>query len=187
MTFAPGLSLRVIDRAGEPWFVAADVCRALELQSHPKFGFSRHLAKLAEDELLPLSATGGKLSGPGMHNAKVVSESGVYTLIMRSNKPEAQRFRKWVTSEVLPAIRKTGSYTVQAAPADPAQEDALQRPTGQPGRLTRSRPRSRTARRSPAAAIGPAAASLAQGHKPRTGPAATASGQCRLQPRHLHL
>ncbi|MBR1602194.1 MAG: hypothetical protein IJ667_02000, partial [Synergistaceae bacterium] len=48
----------------------------------------------------------------GMQDMTIVSESGLYTLIMRSNKPEAKRFRKWVTSEVLPSIRKTGSYSV---------------------------------------------------------------------------
>lgn len=120
-SFAPGLNLRVIDKDGEPWFAAADVCRALDLPEHPRGGFGHHLQRLDGSEVTPISNLGVKLPGIGMGNSRVVSESGLYTLIMRSRKPEAQRFRKWVTGEVLPAIRKTGSYSVvkQAAPAAP--------------------------------------------------------------------
>lgn len=97
--FAPGLNLRVIDRAGEPWFVAADVCAAIA-HGNPTIA----MASVDADDQAKLNL--------GSRTVNVVSESGLYSLLLRSRKPEAQRFRKWVTSEVLPAIRKTGSYTV---------------------------------------------------------------------------
>ena len=89
----------VID--GMPWFVAKDVCAALELSD-----VSMSVAKLDDDEKLVQ-----KLFVSGQNRDMiVVNESGLYTLIMRSNKPEAKRFRKWVTSEVLPSINRTGMY-----------------------------------------------------------------------------
>jgi len=86
--------------SGEPWFVAADVCGVL---GHTNTTVA--LASVDEDEKAKKSLG---LSGG---DTNIISESGLYVLIMRSNKPEAKRFRKWVTSEVLPAIRKTGSYS----------------------------------------------------------------------------
>lgn len=89
----------VID--GMPWFVAKDVCEALELSD-----VSMSVAKLDDDEKLVQ-----KLFVSGQNRDMIiVNESGLYTLIMRSNKPEAKRFRKWVTSEVLPSINRTGMY-----------------------------------------------------------------------------
>lgn len=87
---------------GEPWFVAADVCDALELQGrHRNF-----LRMLDEDEKgAHIVST---LGGP--QEAQVVNESGLYSLIFKSRKAEAKRFKKWVTAEVLPAIRKHGRY-----------------------------------------------------------------------------
>ena len=91
----------VID--GMPWFVAKDVCEALELSD-----VSMSVAKLDDDEKLVQ-----KLFVSGQNRDMIiVNESGLYTLIMRSNKPEARSFRKWVTSEVLPSIRATGQYTM---------------------------------------------------------------------------
>lgn len=84
-----------------PWFVAKDVCAALGLDN-----VGEALKKLDEDELTSEIL----MSGGQRREMRFVSESGLYTLIMRSNKPEAKRFRKWVTSEVLPSIRKTGQY-----------------------------------------------------------------------------
>lgn len=115
-TFAPGLNLRVIDKGGEPWFVAADVCPALGLNPIHG-GVGHHLRSLGADERASLL----KAEAGVRANSTIVSESGLYALVLKSRKPEAQRFRKWVTSEVLPAILKTGSYSVvkQAAPAAP--------------------------------------------------------------------
>lgn len=101
----------VMDEAGEPWFVAKDVCDVLELTNSRKA-----LADLEEDEK---GVTTGYTPG-GNQSFATVNESGLYSLIFRSRKPEAKRFRKWVTSEVLPAIRKTGGYG--AASPVPRQE-----------------------------------------------------------------
>lgn len=113
--FTPALALRAITRAGEPWFVAADVCKALDMDVTK--GASRWTAGLDEDEKTTLRISGGR-GAP----AVVISESGLYTLILRSRKPEARAFKRWVTSEVLPTIRKTGMY-VTAPVAKEVVED----------------------------------------------------------------
>lgn len=95
--------VRALDRGGQPWFVAADVCRVLELSN-----VTEALRGLDDDELtseLLNSDTQGR-------TMRLVSESGLYALIFKSRKPEAKAFRKWVTGEVLPAIRRTGGYAV---------------------------------------------------------------------------
>ena len=95
-------ALRVnLDAAGQPWFVAADVCAALELPETHKA-----IARLDDDEK-------GRNSIPtpgGQQDMSVVNESGLYNLVLGSRKPEAKRFKRWITHEVLPSIRKTGSY-----------------------------------------------------------------------------
>ena len=85
-----------------PWFVAKDVCAALGIQNHKD-----SVAKSLDDDEKGVEKI---YSLGGVQETIVINESGLYTLIMRSNKPEAKRFRKWVTSEVLPSIRKTGQY-----------------------------------------------------------------------------
>jgi prophage antirepressor-like protein len=85
----------------EPWIVAQDVCEILGL-SNP----TRALSSLDEDEKLTLPIV---RSGQ-TRKTNLVNESGLYALIFKSRKPEAKTFRKWVTSEVLPAIRKKGYY-----------------------------------------------------------------------------
>ena len=94
-------SVRVIMRENDPWFVAADVCKCLD-HSNP----SVVIAGLDEDERAKES-----LGRQGETN--IISESGLYTLVIRSNKPEAKDFRRWVTHEVLPSIRKTGEYVIE--------------------------------------------------------------------------
>ncbi len=93
---------RVIDREGEPWFVLADVCRKLEI-GNPSDAAKR----LDEDEKDALDITDpiGRLQ-----RSTVINESGLYSLILTSRKEGAKAFKKWVTAEVLPSIRKTGSY-----------------------------------------------------------------------------
>lgn len=86
----------------EPWFVAKDVCEFLGHTNHKVA-----LRALDEDEVRKVYLTDA-LGRQQLTNA--VSESGLYALIIRSNKPEAKKFRKWVTGEVLPTIRKTGRY-----------------------------------------------------------------------------
>ena len=99
-----GNAVRVItDDAGAPWFVAADVCAALGI-SRTDDGVSR----LDDDE----KGTGSIRTPGGDQQMTTVNESGLYSLVLGSRKPEAKRFKKWVTSEVLPTIRKTGAYAV---------------------------------------------------------------------------
>ena len=95
-----GNDIRVtIDEYGEPWFTAKDVCNILEL-SNPRTS----LALLDEEEkgVHTMDTPGGK------QELTTVNESGLYTLILKSRKPEAKAFKRWVTSEVLPSIRKHG-------------------------------------------------------------------------------
>ena len=99
-------AVRVVDIDGEPWFVAADVCRVLEL-SNP----SKACADLDDDEAALTSSYSRSSNGTEQkRDMLIISESGLYNLIFRSRKPEAKKFRKWVTAEVLPSIRKTGMY-----------------------------------------------------------------------------
>lgn len=85
----------------EPYFIAKDVCDILELDN-----VTNALSKLDDDEKLTLKV----LRAGQNRSVNLVSESGLFALIMRSNKPEAKSFRKWVTSEVLPSLRKNGFY-----------------------------------------------------------------------------
>ena len=99
-----GASLRTLtDEAGEPWFVAKDVCDILEL-TNPAVA----LQSLDDDEKTNLSNS-YVWSEPG-RRPLIISEPGLYRLVMRSRKPEAKEFQRWVTHEVLPQIRKTGGY-----------------------------------------------------------------------------
>ena len=94
--------VRMVFKEGEPWFVLKDVCEILDI------GNSRMVAeRLDDDEKNSVSITDGNRGNP---NFTVISESGLYNVIFLSRKPEAKKFKKWVTSEVLPSIRKTGSY-----------------------------------------------------------------------------
>lgn len=104
--------VRVIDRDGEPWFVATDVCRALEIGHTP-----HAMSRLDEDEKATVVSNDSQ-PGRGPQSLGVVSESGLYSLILGSRKPAAKRFKKWVTAEVLPSIRKTGSYGAPGLSAD---------------------------------------------------------------------
>jgi anti-repressor protein len=101
--FDDSYDLRIIMKDGEPWFIAKDICNILNLEN------SRKATSILDDEeksLFPIDINGKKQS------ITIVNESGLYTLILRSRKPEAKKFRNWVTSEVLPSIRKTGKYEI---------------------------------------------------------------------------
>ena len=94
--------VRVVELEGQPWWVLKDVCRALGLYSPHKVA-----ERLDEDERnqIPL------IDGMGRtQRTAIVNESGLYAVILRSDKPKARDFRRWVTSEVLPTIRKHGAY-----------------------------------------------------------------------------
>lgn len=95
--------LRTVMVDGEPWFVAADVCRALEISNT-----SQAITRLDDDEKgVILNDTPG-----GKQEMSTVNEPGFYTLVLGSRKPEAKAFKRWVTHEVLPTLRKTGSYEI---------------------------------------------------------------------------
>lgn len=103
--------VRVTDMSGSAWFVANDVCRALEL-TNPREAVS----KLDEDERGVISTD----TLGGVQQVTIISESGVYSLIFKSRKPCAVAFRKWVTSEVLPTLRRTGHFEIDGANDDDA-------------------------------------------------------------------
>lgn len=101
---ASNQNIRVQMKDGEPWFVAKDVCDALEIENN-----RNATARLDEDE------KGASIvrTPSGEQQMTIVSESGLYNLIFQSRKAEAKAFRKWVTSEVLPSLRKTGRYELK--------------------------------------------------------------------------
>jgi len=96
--------VRILWKDAEPWFVLVDICKALDI-SNP----SRMAQRLDEDERSVYN-----LGRQG--EAIIINESGLYTVILRSNKPEARIFKHWITHEVLPSLRKTGSYSLSKAP-----------------------------------------------------------------------
>ena len=106
----PQFRVRVIMRCSDPWFVAKDACDCLAIADA-----SQACQNLDDDEKQVVTREFDSLlfRESKAQAMTLISESGLYTLIMRSNKPEAKVFRKWVTSEVLPSIRKTGSYSVE--------------------------------------------------------------------------
>lgn len=103
---ATGQRIRAALTDGEAWWVAADVAAVLDL-GNPRSS----LALLDDDEkgVHTMDTPGGR------QNVTTVNESGLYSLILRSRKPEAKAFKRWITHEVLPAIRRTGSYNVAEA------------------------------------------------------------------------
>lgn len=131
-----GQELRSMLIEGEPWFVSADACRVLRLRANPSSGsYTVHLRRLDADERQVKQAWELPATRDGRQVKKqtVVSESGLYKLIMRSDKPEAIAFQNWVTKEVLPSIRKTGGYLLneEARPVAHADnKEAMPLPEG---------------------------------------------------------
>lgn len=96
--------VRTVIREGQPWFVAADVCRVLELDPTAT-------RRLDEDEKAALRLTQTSSNGVTQErDVTIVNESGLYVLVLGSRKPEAREFRRWITHEVIPSIRQTGGY-----------------------------------------------------------------------------
>lgn len=93
--------IRAIEQNGEPWFVAADVCRALEISDT-----WNALQRLDDDEkgTCSISTPGGE------QKMNIVNEPGLYSLVLGSRKPEAKAFKRWITHEVIPSIRRNGGY-----------------------------------------------------------------------------
>ncbi|HYX16470.1 MAG TPA: BRO family protein [Nostoc sp.] len=95
--------VRFVGTANEPWWIAQDICKVLELDD-----VSKAASRLDDDEKLIRTL---HVSGQGRQTL-CINESGLYSLVLTSRKAQAKRFKKWLTSEVIPAIRKTGTYTI---------------------------------------------------------------------------
>lgn len=104
-------AVRTLDRDGDPWFVATDIAKILG------YKLATDMAKMLDDDekgMQNLHTLGGE------QELLVISESGLYAAILKSRRAEAKKFRKWVTAEVLPSIRKTGAYLDPHAAVSPA-------------------------------------------------------------------
>ena len=113
-----GAALRTLtDEAGEPWFVAKDACDILGIDTN-------HLREALDDDEITNLRNSEVWNQPG-RAPLIISEPGLYKLIMRSRKPEAKEFQRWVTHEVLPQIRRTGGY-IPAGDSD-SDEDIMAR------------------------------------------------------------
>ncbi|MFL9808713.1 MAG: BRO domain-containing protein [Pseudomonas sp.] len=99
--------VRIVELNGQPWFVGSDVLKVLYGRSA---GLANIYTRLADDEVTKVNRI-NLGEAPGRQMA-LVSESGLYKLVMRSDKPQARLFQDWVTRDVLPAIRKDGAYVM---------------------------------------------------------------------------
>lgn len=127
-----GLQIRTVLRNGDPWFVLADVCAVLSIGNT-----TMAAGRLNEDDL----STAEVIDTMGRGQvARIVNESGLYDLILDSRKPEAKAFRRWITSEVLPTLRKTGKY--ETTPAVPTSfAEALELAASQARQLEAAAPK----------------------------------------------
>ena len=112
--------IRTMKQGTDILFIAADVCKALEIKN-PRQAIKR----LDDDEKNTVTLN----DGIGNPNKNVVNEYGLYNLVLSSRKPEAKAFKRWITHEVIPAIRKTGSYSVQTYEDDPQVLKAMRTET----------------------------------------------------------
>ena len=117
-------NVRMFEIDGQPWFVASDVCRALDLRMEG--GTTAHTKKLDVDERRAVPSNLAAGNGRGMAQAILISEPGLYELITKSDKPEAKAFDRWVRHDVLPSIRKTGGYLLNEEARDNAHADDRQ-------------------------------------------------------------
>lgn len=113
--------VRSIIQDGEPWFIAADVCKALEIGQ-----VTNSIRRLDADEKALISIKG---INRGNDKVNIINEYGLYSIVLSSRKPEAKAFKRWITHEVIPAIRKTGSYSVQTYEDDPQVLKAMRTET----------------------------------------------------------
>ncbi len=98
--------VRTMMRDGEPWFVAADVCRALDIKNNRDA-----VERLDDDEKGVVSTD----TPGGVQSVTIINEPGLYALVLGSRKPEAKAFKRWITHEVIPSIRKNGAYLTPEA------------------------------------------------------------------------
>ena len=102
-------NVRIVIKEGNPWFVAKDICLILEIKN-----VADALTRLDDDE----KAIDSIYTPGGKQDTAIVSESGMYALVLGSRKPQAKAFRKWITSEVLPALREKGTYSIETQESD---------------------------------------------------------------------
>lgn len=116
--FQGNMKVRSVVLDGEPWFVAKDVADALEYADPSKM-----YMRLEEYEKGKIKSAelAGSTSTYGNNDITIINESGVYSAILGSNKPEAKAFKRWLTTEVLPALRKSGGYMVSVPDETPEQ------------------------------------------------------------------
>ena len=116
-----GTPLRTVEREDGLWWVLKDVCGILGITDH------KQVKKRLDDDETGVCQVPPPTGGGQTQNMIVINEPGLYSVILRSDKPEAKDFKRWVTHEVLPSIRRTGSYAVAPAqPMTPAQLLAAQ-------------------------------------------------------------
>lgn len=96
--------ISVVDRNGEPWFIAAEVCGVLGIDTS-------NLSKILDEDERSICSV---QYTDQVRYVSIINESGLYSIVLRSRKPEAKQFRKWVTSEVIPSIRKKGYYSLDS-------------------------------------------------------------------------
>ncbi|GAA3009335.1 phage antirepressor [Microbacterium aurantiacum] len=105
-----GREVRTVTIDGEPWFVLADLCRVLGLSNASTY--AARLAAIGEvTRMYPITDAMGR-----QQQSTIVNEPGMYEVVIRSDKPEAIAFRRWISTDVLPSIRRTGSYAVPETP-----------------------------------------------------------------------
>ena len=98
----------IVDENGNPWWIAKEVCNILGLAN-----VARAVKNLDADEKKTISITLSNRNKRGSPKRTIINEPGLYNLISKSTKPEAKVFSRWIRHDVLPSIRKTGSYSVQ--------------------------------------------------------------------------
>lgn len=117
--FEESTPIRSLIKDGEPWFVAKDICDVLGISNNRDA-----LAALDEDEKSNVGKSDVSNIEVPNRGLSLINESGLYALVIRSNKPNARKFRKWITAEVLPAIRRTGRYAAPVQPELPLPDRA---------------------------------------------------------------
>ncbi|GAN61598.1 hypothetical protein ACI01nite_25090 [Acetobacter cibinongensis] len=113
-----GTEVRVLDRDGIPHWILSDVCKVLEIANAP------HAANRLDDDEKATIVNSDSHAGSGAQSYTIINESGLWSLVLTSRKPAAKRFKKWITSEVIPSIRQTGGY-MAATPEETPEELAL--------------------------------------------------------------
>lgn len=136
---ADGFKVRSALIDGEPWFLLSDICAALGIGNPSRVRLMVHKddIRAIADDTNTLRQTEG-IRGRGNPLKNWVNESGLYTVVLRSEKPAAKRFQRWVTSEVLPALRKHGFYAIVPEPNEVVTARQTARITGQLGRIRTS-------------------------------------------------